>query len=185
MKNPLQTQAALLLVQLQQERGKDILGKPVKERPTTKTLLAAAPELQVAFVRHVVAAFAKLGARGKKKPGSHEWFRDNHVPNSGEEVSKMLMRKRLPFTEEMLAEMLEQIAGMDFACFAPVMEQLVRELEKRAAEGRLSPRIRKAAARVVDELLVKKWAREVVEDYAFPCAADRKLAARIQTLLDR
>ncbi len=41
MKDPLQIQAAALLDKLTQERGKDILAIPVKERPTTKALLAA------------------------------------------------------------------------------------------------------------------------------------------------
>lgn len=183
MKDSLQTQAAALLEKLQKERGKDVLGKPVKERPTTKTLLGAPPDLQVAFVRHLVATFAKLGARGKRPSGSNEWFRGKNVPTSGEEVAKMMMRRRLPFTEDMMAEMLEQIAGMDFITFAPVMDQLVRELEKRAAEGALSARIRKAASRVADGLLVKDWPPEVAEDGGLPCAADRKLAGRIQNVL--
>ena len=183
MKDPNQTRAIELLDQLQKERGTDVLATPVKSRPATKAILAADPGVQVAFVRQVVAVFAKLGGRGRKPPGSHEWFRENDVPGSGEEVAKMILRRRLPFTEEMLAEMLEQIAGMDFVCFAPALEQLVHELEKRAAEGPLSPRIRKGAARVADELLVKNWPAAVVEDYGFPVAADRKLARRIQGLL--
>ena len=183
MKDPLQNQAAALLEKLQKERGKDVLGKPVKERPTTKTLLAAPPDLQVAFVRHVVALFAEIGARGKKPGGSNEWYRGKNVPTSGEEVAKMMMRRRLPFTDDMVAEILEQIASMDFITFAPVMDQRVRELEKRAAEGALSPRIRKAASRVADGLLVKDWPPEVAEDGGFPTAGDRKLAGRIQDVL--
>jgi hypothetical protein len=183
LKDLLQAEAARLLEQLQKERGKDILGKPAKERPTTKTLLAASPELQVAFVRQVVARFAQLGVRDQKSHGTNEWFRGSGVPAAGEEVAKLIMRKRLPFTEEMIAEMLEQIAGMDFVTFAPVMDQLVRELEKRAGEAPLSPRIRKATAQVIDELLVKHWPRALAEDHAFPRAADRKLAARLQSLL--
>jgi hypothetical protein len=54
MKDSLQKQAAALLEKLLKERGRDILGKPVKERPATKKLLAAAPELQVDFVRQAV-----------------------------------------------------------------------------------------------------------------------------------
>ncbi len=183
MKDPLQIQAAALLDKLTQERGKDILAIPVKERPTTKALLAAPPELQVAFVRHVVAIFAKIGARTKKKPVAFAWFHGKNVPTAGEEVARLMLRRRLPFTDEIIAEILEQIAGMDFITFAPIMDQLVRELEKRAAEGPLSSRIRKAAGQVADGLLVKDWPAADAENWGLPRAADRKLAARLQSLL--
>jgi hypothetical protein len=67
--------------------------------------------------------------------------------------------------------------------FAPVMDQLVRELEKRAADGPLSPRILKAAARVVDGLLVKDWSEADARNWGLPRAADRKLAGRIERIL--
>ena len=67
------------------------------------------------------------------------------------------MRRRLPFTDAMLAEMVEPIGQMDFVTFAPVLEPLVRELEKRAAEEK--------------------------ENWGLPRPADRKLATRIQSLL--
>jgi hypothetical protein len=191
-KDPLQAQAAALLDKLQKERGKDknaplslpaFLARSVKERPTTKTLLSAPPELQAAFVRHVVLVYAKLGARGKKAYGSHEWFRKDNLPTAGEEVAKLIMRRRMPFTDDMIAEMLEQIAAMDFITFAPLTNQLVPELEKRADEAPLPARIRTAAKLVADGLLVKDWPAEVAEDNGFPQAADRKLAGRIQNVL--
>ena len=95
----------------------------------------------------------------------------------------MIMRRRLPFTDEMMAEMLEQISGMDFITFAPVMDQLVRELEKRAGEGPLPPRIRNAAGLIADGLLVKDWPRADAQNWGLPRAADRKLAGRIQNVL--
>src|SRR5262245_24433389 len=124
MSNPLQPQAAELLQKLTGERGKDVLAKPVKERPTAKTLLAAEPELQAAYVYEVVKVFGKLGARKAGKPAANKWFYRKDAPQGSAELAKMLMRRRLPFSEQMLAEMLEQIAGMDFITFAPVVEQL-------------------------------------------------------------
>jgi hypothetical protein len=183
MSNPLQSQAAGLLKKLIAERGKDVLAKPIKQRPTAKALLAAEPELQMAYVCEVVRVFGKLGARKAKRPTDWAWFHEEGVPRGGRELAKMLMRRRLPFGEEMLAEMLEQIAGMDFVTFAPVVEQLVRELEKRAAEAPLSPRIRKAAAGVADGLLVKDWPQADAENWGLPRATDRKLAGRIERLL--
>ena len=184
-KEALQTQAAHLLDQLQKECGSNLLGIPAEAWPTARTLLVAAPELQAAFVRHIVGIYGRLGARGKRRPGSHEWFRDRNAPEGGARAAKRMMRRRLPFTEQELAEMLGEIAGMDFANFAPLLEQLVRELEKRVAEAPLSPRIRKAAGRIADELLVKDWPPAIVEDYCFPQAADRKLAGIIQRLIAR
>jgi hypothetical protein len=83
----------------------------------------------------------------------------------------------------MLVETTEQIGQMDFVTFAPVLEPLVRELEKRAAEGVLSPKVRKLLSRVMNGLLVKGWTEEEKENWGLPRPADRKLAARIESLL--
>jgi hypothetical protein len=74
---------------------------------------------------------------------------------------------------------------MDFITFAPVLEPLVRELEKRAAEGAMSPTLRRLLPRVMNGLLVKGWTEEEKDNWGLPSAADRKLAARIEALVGR
>lgn len=180
-----ETQAAALFKNLEKERGTDTLslGKAVKGYSTRATLMAADPAVQVAFVRHVVATIAKLGKTKGKIPTGSAWFHDLKVPYGAEEVARQLMRRRLPFSDAMLAEMIEQIGQMDFITFAPVLDPLVRELEKRAAEGALSPKVRKHLPHVMNGLLVKGWTLEDKEEWGLPRAIDRKLAARIQNLL--
>jgi hypothetical protein len=178
-------EAANLFRQLEQERGTDAisLGKAVKGYSARAAIVAAEPAVRVAFVRQVVATFVRLGKSTGKIPMVSAWFNDTKVPFGAEEVAKQLMRRRLPFTDAMLAEMVEQIGQMDFVTFAPVLEPLVRELEKRAAEGALSPNLRKLLPQVVNGLLVKGWTAEEKENWGLPRPADRKLATRIQSLL--
>jgi hypothetical protein len=185
MKDNHKPQAQAWLKQLEIERGNKTLsmGKLVKTLPTTATVLAADPEQQSAFVRHVVEVFGKLGARKKKIPSGSAWFHKNNVPLASEEVARLLLRRRLPLTDDALAEMLEQIAGMDFVTFGPGVEQLIGLLEKRAAEGPILKRLQKAASRVADGLLVKDWREEDADEWGLPRAADRKLAGRIERLL--
>src|SRR5215471_7541533 len=114
-------EATALFQQLEQERGTDTisLGKAVKGYSTRAAIMAAEPAVQVAFIRQVVATFARLGKATGKIPMVSAWFNDLKVPFGAEEVAKQLMRRRLPFTDAMLAEMLEQIGQMDFITFAP------------------------------------------------------------------
>jgi hypothetical protein len=180
-----ESHAAALFQQLEKQRGTDTisLGKAVKGYSTRAAIMAADPAVQVAFVGQVVATFARLGKSKGKIPMVTAWFHNPKVPWGAEEVARQLMRRRLPFTDAMLAEMVEQIGQMDFISAAPVLEPLVRELEKRAAEGVLSPKVRKLLPRVLNGLLVKGWTAEEKENWGFPRAADRKLAARIDSLL--
>ena len=178
-------QAAKLISQIQknredwrlpsEQRSKD---KPVEE------LMASAAEVRVAFVQQVVAAFAKLGARNGKPPAGAWWYKNSELPAASEHVAEKVLRKQLPFTDETLTIMFEQIADMDYMTFAPVLEQLVRVLEKRAIKEPLSPRICKALGRVVDGLLVKEWSERERRDNGFPRAIDRKIAGRIEGLLN-
>jgi hypothetical protein len=179
--------AAALLTQIELERGKSTLslGTAVKGYSTRAAIMAAAPEVQVAFVRQVVAIIARMGKSKKKIDLIDAWFHDNKVPSGAEEVARQLLRRRLPFTGDMLAELFEQIGGMDFITFAPALEPLVRELEKRTAEGKLPPRIRKALPRVVKGLLVEGWSEEAADNWGLPSPADRRLAGRISMLLKR
>jgi hypothetical protein len=180
-----EAQASALLKQLEQERGQDTLsmGTAVKGYSTREKIFEAAPEVQVEFVRLVVATIAKLGKSKGKIPMVSAWFNDLKVPFAAEEVAKQLMRRRLPFTDQMLFEMLEQIGRMDFIGFAPALEPLTRELEKRRKETGLPPKIRKALPRIVNGLLVKGWPAAAIDNWGLPAAADRKLAARLQQLV--
>lgn len=176
---------ALKLVELieKQRRSAGASGAYAKDLPATATVLAAAPELRAAFVECVVAHFAKLGARQAKAPESKGWFHERNVPACAGEVAQLVLRRRLPFTDEAIAEMLEQIAGMDFITFAPAVDGLIRELEKRAAEGPLTARTCNAARLVADGLLVTHWPPADAENWGLPRAADRKLVLRIERLL--
>jgi hypothetical protein len=139
--------------------------------------------VRIAFVRHVVETFGKLGARKQEIPAAIAWFHGKGVPEAAERVAQLILRRRLPFSDDILAEMLEQIAGMEFITFAPVLDQLVKELEKRASAGPLTNRIREAAVRIADGLLVKHWPEAAARNWGLPRAADRKLASRIECLL--
>ena len=178
-------QAAALIQQLELERGQSTLSlnTAVKGYSSRATILGADPEVQVAFVRQVVAIIARMGKAKAKIDLIDAWFHDPKVPSGAEEMARQLLRRRLPFTDAMLAEMFEQIAGMDFVTFAPALEPLVRELEKRAAEGKLPARVRKALPRVVKGLLVEDWSEEEADNWGVPSAGDRKLAARISRLV--
>jgi hypothetical protein len=76
----------------------------------------------------------------------------------------------------------EQIGGMDFVTFAPVLEPLVRKLEKRKAERMLSSKVRKWLPKVVKGLLVKGWSEDEKDNWGLRSAADRRLAELIQSL---
>src|SRR5262245_50932678 len=157
--------AAALFQQLEKERGKSTISmnEAVKGYPTHPVILAAEPQVHVEFVRQVVADYAKRGKSKGRIDMISAWFHDLAVPVGAEAVARQLMRKRLPFTDRMLAEMVVQIGAMDFVTFAPVLEQLVRELEKRKAEGILSSKVRKGLPKVVKGLLVKGWSKDEKE----------------------
>jgi hypothetical protein len=144
-----ETQAAALFQKLEQERGNDTisLNTTVKSYPTRLAIFAVEPNVQIEFVRLVVRTIAKLGKSTGKIPMESRWFNDVTIPFGAEEVAKQLMRRRLPFTDPMLAEILQQIGRMDFVTFAPVLEPLVRELKARKKERALSPKLRKLLPR--------------------------------------
>jgi hypothetical protein len=181
----LKTQAKQWIDQVEKDRNSATLalGKAAKSWPSTKAILTAEPALKVAFVAEVVAIYGTLGVRTGKISSVTAWFHDQNVPSGAEEVARLLLRKRLPFSDGTLAWMFEQIAGMEFVTFAPVLQPLVSELEKRADEKPLTSPIRKALSRVADGLLVKHWKQVDAENWRLPRAADRKLAARIERLL--
>ena len=131
----------------------------------------------------MVATIATLGKSTGKIPTFPAWFHDLRVPSGAAEVARQLKRRRLPFTEADLAQMLEQIGQMDFVTFAAVLEPLVRELEKRAAESALSPKLRSLLKRILNGLLVNDWPEHARQNWGLPRAADRKLAARIEALI--
>ena len=172
-----------LLKALEAERGGRTLslGVVTKGMNATQAVMAADPPTQVAFVRHVVGIYAKLGkAKG-------EWFRKSSVPSAGAEAVRLLLRRKLPFTDDILAEMLEQMAKVNYLSLVEYNDQLAMALEKHAAAGSISPRLRRAAKTFADVLAVRhvsaaeanKWR----ENWGFPRATDRKTADRIYKVL--
>jgi hypothetical protein len=185
----LEKKATQLVTQLEKERmGKTLmLGKVVKDLPTAKVILAADPELQVAVVHHVVRIYGQLGRSTAKYPD--EWFRKPNVPNAGAEMVRLLTRKQLPFTDEMLAEMFGQLAGINYLSLVEFLDQLVGHVQKRAAKQPLTPMVCKALKHFDDVLMGKQLspaeARYWKEEFGFPRALDRKISKRIETILAR
>jgi hypothetical protein len=68
-------------------------------------------------------------------------------------------------------------------------KQLARAVEKHAAEDGLSPRLRNAAAQFADALAIRHVAPAEAaywkEEWGFPRAEDRKIAAGIDQMLGR
>jgi hypothetical protein len=154
-----------------------------KKLPAATAVLTAAPEIQASFVQCVVALFAAFGVQETQRPGSPAWFQAANVPWASGEVARLLLQRRLPFSDEALAGMLEQIAGMGFITFNPALEGLIAELEKRAAEGPLSALTHNAAWRVANALRITRWPADEVQNWDLHRAADRKLELRILGLL--
>jgi hypothetical protein len=172
-----------LLKALEAERGGRTLslGVVTKGMNATQAVMAADPQTQVAFVRHVVGIYAKLGkAKG-------EWFRKSSVPSAGAEAVRLLLRRKLPFTQDMLAEMFEQMARVNYLSLVEFNEQLAMALEKHAAAESLSPRLKRAAKSFADVLVVRHVSAAKAnywrEEWGFPRATDRKTAARIDKVL--
>jgi hypothetical protein len=172
-----------LLREVERERAGQTLrlGVVIKGMKATKDVLAADLQVQVEFVRHVVGVYAKLGkAKG-------EWFRKPAVPSGGAEVVRLLLRRKLPLTDETLAEMFEQMSGVSYLPLVEFNEQLAMALEKRADGEALSPRLRKAAKAFADVLAVrhvsaaeaKRWR----EEWNFPRSDDLKTVVRIDKVL--
>jgi hypothetical protein len=186
--NTIKAQAKDLLSKLEKERAdQGILGKDLKEYKTTEAVLSAAPEVQVAVVEQVVDVFSALGA--ETAPNAHYWWGTLEHPWTSAKLAELLLRKRLPCTDAALAAMLENLAGIGLltTSVVPCLERLVVEVENRAAEGELSPRLRKAVRRIGDELSGEKLSRAAErlwkqEEHA-PVALDRKLAGRIERML--
>src|SRR5688572_3972768 len=108
------------LTALEAERaGRTIrLGVVTKGMNATQAVMAADPHVQVEFVRHVVGIYAKLGkAKG-------EWFRKPGVPSAAAEAVRLLLRRKLPFTDDMLAEMFEQMSRVNYLSLVEFREQL-------------------------------------------------------------
>lgn len=182
--------AKLLLKALEKERsGTTIyLGKAMKSFPTTKAILDAGPDLQMALVQHVVETFSRLGA--ETQPDANYWWGDPHLPWGSAEMADKLLRRRLPFSDQDLAEMLEKLAriGLLTTAVVPCVEKLVAEVERRGGERPLAPGLLKAVGRIADGLTGRKLSRTAArlwkqEEHA-PVARDRKLAARIDRLLE-
>ena len=102
------------------------LGKLVKTIPTTDEILAADPRLQAAFVQQVVETYTELGAKHYK--GDTQWFHKDNVPSGCAEVVRLLLRRRLPFTDETLAEIFEQLAGIHYLS---VVERTLKSAQPR------------------------------------------------------
>ena len=183
MKKNSRNEAIELLEQLKRSVKKT--AAPDAEQSAAKVILAAASEVKMEFVRHVVDVYAKLAARkaSDTDPMAKQWFHRGEVPTAAERVAEKLLRKQLPFTDEMLSEIFEKIADMSFVTFAPALKQIVQVLERRAAEGPLPPRLRKSAARTANELMVRDWPNDFAREWGLPRAIDKKLAGRIEGLL--
>ena len=159
------------------------LGVFVRGMSATKDVMAADPQVQVEFVRHVVDVYAKLGA------AKGEWFRKPAVPSGGAEVVRLLLRRKLPFTNDVLAELFERMTRVNYLSLVQFNEQLAMALEKRAgANGQdVSPRLRTAAEAFADVLAVRHVpaaeARRWREEWNFPSPTDRKTVARIDKAL--
>ena len=182
--NDFKKQAKELIEQIEKERGSATLNLGYLGRawPSAKILLASPPEVRVEFVRQIVELFGKLGVRNGKQHGSTYWWYRKDVPEAAGWVVQHVLRKQLPFSDEVLIEMFEHLADMDCASFVPSVEQIVRLLEKRAQTGPLPKRLRKAAAKLADEMMLKNCPAERA-NYLGTSAKDRKLAGRIEGLL--
>src|SRR5687768_7197825 len=137
---PLAAQAKTLIQKLEKEcAGQSLmLGKVVKTSQTAPVILNSAPELQVAVVQYVVDTYAKLGTpKGKKVT---EWFRKKSVPTAGAEVVRLLLVRPLPFTDDILAGMLENMARVSYLSLVEFNQQLARAVVKYSEEKRLSSR---------------------------------------------
>ncbi len=185
--SPLRAQAEALVRKLEQERSGQtlMLGKVVKTQATTPVVLNSEPELQMAFVECVVDTYARLGTpKGKRMT---EWFRNKSVPSASAEVLRLLLRRRLPFSDATLAGMLEKMSKVSFLSLVEFNEQLAGAVVKQSAAHGLSPRLRKAAKRFADVLAVRHLPPQQAEywkdEYGFPRAKDRTIAAKIDHML--
>jgi hypothetical protein len=184
---PLHAQAVELLTQLEKERGGQTiyLGRVVKGLPTTKTILGADAELQIAIIRHVIRTFASVGSADG--PNANYWWADQNVPWGSAEIVRLLLRRQLPFSDAALAECFEQLLGIGLSMDLPFMENLVGTVERLAANRALSRRLRKAVARVGDALVGENLspaaARLWSQEEWGPDASARKLSARIKRML--
>jgi hypothetical protein len=183
----LKTQAQNLVQTLERESGGQslLLGKVVKTLKTTAVILNSAPELQVAVVQNVIETYAKLGTpKGRKVT---EWFRKKSVPTAAAEVVRLLLGRRLPFTDGALAGMMEKMARVSYLSLVEFNKQLSQAAVKFAKDNGLSPRLRKAARQFADALAIRHVsAAEAAywkEECGFPRAEDRKVAAILDELL--
>jgi len=185
--NLLKAQAIALVFQLEQERSGQTLMmfKVVKTFKTTPVILSSPPELQMAVVETVVEAYAVLGTPRGKKPT--EWFRKKGIPSAGAEITRVLLGRPLPFTDDFLAGMLEKLSRVSYLSLVEFNEQLARAFGKFAAKSGISPRLRKAAKQFADALAVRnKPAAQVKfwkEECGFPRAKDRKIVAELDRVL--
>jgi len=187
--NPFKEKAKKLSRKLElRRRGQSMmLGRAVKTRNITTDILNSEPELQAAFVEHVVDVYAKLGTpKGKKIT---EWFRRNNVPNASAEVVRLLLRRQLPFPDVMLAEMLEKLSRVSYLSLVEFTQQMAQAFERHAKKNGVSPRLRKAAGQYADAIAIRHFSPKEAEfwreECGFPRAQDRKIATLIDRVLGR
>lgn len=185
--NPLKSKAKTLVQKLEQERaGRTLMmNQVVKTQSTTPIVMASEPALQAAIVEYVVETYAKLGTpKGKKIT---EWFRDNAVPTAGANVVRLLLRRQLPFTDAMFANMFEKLARTSFLSLVEFNEQLAGAFQKHAVKNVISARLRKAAARYADAISLRRRTKAEAlywkDEWGFPSAEDKRVAARIDKAL--
>lgn len=185
--NPLKSQAKALVQKLEQERaGRTLMmNQVVKTQSTTPIVMASEPALQAAIVEYVVETYAKFGTpKGKK---IKEWFRDNAVPTAGANVVRLLLRRQLPFTDAMFAGMFEKLSRTSFLSLVEFNEQLAGAFQKHAAKNAISARLRKAAASYADAISLRRLTKAEAfywkDEWGFPSAEDKRVAARIDKAL--
>jgi hypothetical protein len=166
-------QAAELVAKIHAERDDWKLPEAQRQKViATREAVSKAPaELQVAFVKRVVDEYKKHCVPRGSPP--EPWNQKTGViPYAPCAVAERLLRKRLPFTDDLLSEMFESITAMSFLSLVGFIEPLVRETEKRAPKGELPPRTKGALSKIADMLLGRgltgEAARDFHENWGFP-----------------
>lgn len=174
-----------LVRELEKQHDKEV--KKLKEYQTTQTVLAADPEFKMAFVQHIVDVFSALGAETRRN--ADYWWGTNAHPWTGAKLAELLIKKRVPFSDDALTEMFEKLLGMALltTTVVPCLEELIVEAEKRAGERDLSSRLRKVLERVAGAIAGKNLSPKAAQIWKktehAPVALDRKLVARIEGML--
>jgi hypothetical protein len=184
------TEAEALMRKVERERkGRTLsLRQLMKTSPAAKAIFDGDPRLRVAVVESVVDTFSKLG--DEKGPKANYWWGDPKLPWGSAEIAEMVLAKDLPFTDQQLAQMLGKLTkiGMLTSAVVPCVEKLVGQVERRASERELSPTLKKKLKRFGEALSGKKLskasARLWKQEEHTPAALDRKIAGRIERLVN-